>query len=121
VTRVLVVDDEVDYPRLLSIILGKEGFDVQTAATGAEAMQVVEHFLPDVLIVDWMLEAADNGLDVAKAIEARNPNLRTILITGYPSPSLEARIEQVPNVEFLAKPFAPSDLVAMVRAAADSA
>lgn len=119
--RVLVVDDEPDYPELLSIILGAEGFDVQTATTGAEAMRVVEHFVPDVLIVDWMLEASDSGLDVAKAIESRNPNLRTILITGYPSPSLEARIDQLPNVELLAKPFTPADLVAMVRAAADPA
>ena len=118
--RVLVVDDEPDYPQLLSIILGAEGFDVQTATTGAEAMRVVEHFSPDVLIVDWMLEASDDGLDVAKGIESRNPNLRTILITGYPSPSLEARVEQLPNVEFLAKPFTPADLVAMVRAAANS-
>jgi DNA-binding NtrC family response regulator len=120
-TRVLVVDDEADYPQLLSIILGKEGFDVQTAATGAEAMRVVEHFVPDVLIVDWMLEASDDGMDVAKTIESLNPNLRTILITGYPSPSLEARIERLANVEFLAKPFTPADLVAMVRRAAGSA
>jgi DNA-binding NtrC family response regulator len=121
VVRILVVDDEADYPHLLSIILGKEGFDVQTACTGAEAVRVVARFVPDVLIVDWMLEPANNGLDVAKTIEERNPKLQTILITGYPSASLESRVQQLPNVEFLAKPFTPADLVAMVRRASASA
>jgi DNA-binding NtrC family response regulator len=119
--RVLVVDDEPDYPQLLSIILGAEGFEVQTATTGAEAMRVVDHFLPDVLIVDWALAASENGLDLAGAVESRNPRLRTILITGYPLPSLGALAERLPRIEFLAKPFTPAELVAMVRAAAGSA
>ena len=77
---VLVVDDEADYPQLLSIILSKEGFEVQTAASGHEATQQCAHSMPDVLVVDWMLEGS-NGLDVAAALRTRNPKLRTILIT----------------------------------------
>jgi CheY-like chemotaxis protein len=114
---VLVVDDEVDYPQLLSIILSKEGFEVQTAASGQEATQRCERFAPDVLVVDWMLEGSDNGLDVAEALRTRHPKLQTILITGYPSLELEARVEQQPATRFLAKPFAPIDLVTMVREA----
>lgn len=113
--RVLVVDDEADYPQLLSIILSKEGFAVQTAATAQEAIAPREDFVPDVLVVDWMLEGSDNGLDVAGVLRDRNPRMRTILITGYPSAELEARVRKIPATRFLAKPFAPADLVDMVR------
>lgn len=113
--RVLVVDDEVDYPQLLSIILSKEGFTVQTAATAQEAVAPRDDFVPDVLVVDWMLEGADTGLDVAAALLQRSPRMRTILITGYPSAELESRVKKLPATRFLAKPFAPAELVAMVR------
>ena len=67
-TRVLVVDDEPDYPRLLDIILTKEGFDVRTAADGDEARRVAEDFSPDVLVIDWMLGGREDGLRVATAL-----------------------------------------------------
>lgn len=117
---VLVVDDEVDYPQLLSIILSKEGFEVRTASNSAEALDQCDDFMPDVLVVDWMLAGAANGLDVAELVRIRNPKLRTILITGYPSAELEARVKALPATRFLAKPFSPADLVGMVRAAVES-
>ena len=119
--KVLVVDDEPDYPELLSIILTKEGFDVRTASVDEEARQVVESFVPDVLVVDWMLEGSEDGLHVSEAVRQRNPKLQTVLITGYPSLALENRVEQIPSVHFLTKPFTPSHLVDLVRDAADSA
>ena len=113
--RVLVVDDEPDYPRLLSIILSKEGFEVATATTGVEALEVGGYFAPDVLIVDWMLNGTEDGLWVAEALRRKYPAIRTILITGYPSMDLEAEVERLPAMRFLAKPFTPADLISLVR------
>ncbi|MBN1588727.1 MAG: response regulator [Pirellulales bacterium] len=117
--KVLVVDDEPDYPQLLSIILTKEGFDVKTAADGNEAREVAEAFVPDVLVVDWMLQGSEDGLQVAEHLTEMNPTLRTILITGYPSLDLETRVEQIPSAQFLSKPFTPAHLIDLVREAAD--
>ncbi len=119
-TKVLVVDDEPDYPQLLSIILTKEGFDVRTAAGDEEARKVVEDFVPDVLVVDWMLEGSEDGLHVSEVVRRRNPKLQTVLITGYPSLALEHRVERIPSVRFLTKPFTPSHLVDLVRGATGS-
>ncbi|HLA83826.1 MAG TPA: response regulator [Thermoguttaceae bacterium] len=116
--RVLVVDDEPDYPQLLSIILTKEGFEVRTAGDGDEARRIAAHFLPDVLVVDWLLDGAEDGLQVADAVTHLNPRLQTVLITGYPSVALEQRVAQMPTVRFLTKPFTPSHLVELVRDAA---
>ena len=118
--NVLVVDDEPDYPQLLSIILTKEGFDVKTAAGGEEARQIAEQFMPDVLVVDWMLEGSDDGFQVAEALERLNPNLKTVLITGYPSLALEKRVKQLRSAQFLTKPFTPSHLVELVHEAAEA-
>jgi DNA-binding response OmpR family regulator len=114
-TRILVVDDEPDYPRLLDIILTREGFDVRTATNGDEAHRVAEEFAPDVLIVDWMLGGREDGLRVASALRALNPALRTVLITGYPSMPPEPRIDGTVSIRFLPKPFTPPQLVELVR------
>jgi DNA-binding NtrC family response regulator len=120
-TRVLVVDDEPDYPQLLSIILSKEGFEVQTAASSEEARCVAKEFTPDVLIVDWMLDGAKDGLQVSQTLGELNPGMRTVLITGYPSDAVEAHAEQVATAHFLNKPFTPSQLVELVRRVVDAA
>ncbi|MBN2022465.1 MAG: response regulator [Pirellulales bacterium] len=117
--RVLVVDDEPDYPRLLSIILSKEGFEVATATDASEALEVGSRFDPEVLIVDWMLNGTEDGLWIAEALRQKYPLLQTILITGYPSTELEARVERLPAMRFLAKPFTPADLIGLVREASD--
>ena len=120
-TRVLVVDDEPDYPQLLSIILSKEGFDVKTAAEGREACEIAEQFVPDVLVIDWILDGAEDGLDVIKTIRGFNASLQAVLITGYPSATLESRVANIPSVRFLTKPFTPSRLVELIREAAEEA
>mgnify|MGYP001033612412 CR=1 FL=1 len=113
-TRVLVVDDEPDYPQLLSIILSKEGFEVDTAANADDARRVASRFVPDVLIVDWMLEDSEDGLALSKSLAEECSDLRTILITGYPSEAMESRIEKTPDVRLLTKPFTPTHLIELV-------
>jgi two-component system, OmpR family, response regulator len=58
-TRVLVVDDERNIVELISIALGYEGFEVRTAADGAQALAAVRDFAPDLVVLDVMLPDAD--------------------------------------------------------------
>lgn len=119
--KILVVDDEPGYPRILSIILEHEGFEVATAQSPKEALEVGHRWNPDLLIVDWMLNDPSDGVDVAHQLRTVYPAMRTIVITGYPSDDLKTRIASIPGSQFLAKPFTPENLIAMAwQATADS-
>ena len=118
-TRVLVVDDEKACRDSLHLLLTTcTDFEVETAADAPAAVEASRRFRPDVLIVDWLLGGATDGLEVARAVRAVNPRVRTILITGFPSEELDARIEAVPAAEYLAKPFRPGELIAATKRAA---
>lgn len=111
--KILVVDDEPGYPHILSIILEHEGFEVATAESVPEALDVGGRWAPDLLIIDWMLNDIRDGVDVALKLRSQYAAMRTIVITGYPSEELKARIATVPEAQFLAKPFTPEILVSM--------
>ncbi|MEN8183736.1 MAG: response regulator [Myxococcota bacterium] len=111
--RVLVVDDEPRFRRYLAQALAREGHEVIAAEGELEALEKLGSFELQVLVADWMLGAGHNGLELAARLRDRFPQLRTILITGYPASDL-ARTEGVDRL--LAKPFAP---VALCNAVAE--
>ena len=118
-TKIFIVDDEPSYRDSLDLILSYEDYEVRTAADGITALDVASGFLPDVLIVDWMLRGNMNGLDVAKTLQESNPDLRIIVITGYATPRLVAQVEDIEGAEVLAKPFGVDELLAAVESAVD--
>jgi len=118
-TKIFIVDDEPSYRDSLNLILSYEGYDVRTAADGISALQAPDSFVPDVLIVDWMLRGNMNGLDVAKTLLESNPRMRTIVITGYPTPRLAAQVEGFGAAQVLAKPFGVDELLAALESAVD--
>lgn len=116
--RVLVVNDEPACRDSLRMLLSLEGFEVEVAADGREALELAARFRPDVLVVDWVLKTNMDGLEVSESIQALNPEMHSVMVTGYPSVELEARVKALPGAQYLAKPFDPSDLIAAVRKAA---
>jgi CheY-like chemotaxis protein len=117
--KILIVDDEPVCRESTRLLLSFQGFDVRTAAGSSEAYQAALAFVPDVLIVDWILRDALDGLEVAQTLRTTiNPDLRTILITGYLSADLEARARAFPSLEYLTKPVEPADLLSAVAKAA---
>lgn len=111
-TRILVVDDEPSYRDSLELILSYEDYEVLTAADGGAALKAADSFLPHVLIVDWMLRGEMNGIGVTETLLLSNPDLRTIVITGYATPQLAAQIERIKGAEMLAKPFGVDEILA---------
>ncbi len=118
VAKVLVVDDEYACRDSLGLLLSLEDFSVETASDAGEALAVATEFAPDVLIVDWMLSDDADGLDIAESLRATHPGLQTIVVTGYPSADLEARVKSIPRAQYLTKPYKPAELIAAARAAA---
>lgn len=117
-SKILIVDDEPSYREHLSLYLTAKGHSVQTASNGHEAIEAGIHYRPDVLVADWMLRDHIHGLHVASVLQALDPKIKSILITGFASPDLKAKAnEQV--FEFIEKPFEPERLEeALVKAAA---
>ncbi len=118
--KVLVVDDEPMYRENLQEVISEQGHDVETAHDGRSAIEVAKRSCPDVLIVDWMLQNDLCGLEVAETLQALNPRLATIIITGYPAQELRNQAEASKVFAFLEKPFELDDIREAVRRAKKS-
>ena len=112
--RVLLVDDEAPLRRLSERALAREGMEVRAAEDAEEALEVLsDGFVPEVLVSDVAMPGMD-GLALARAAQARLPRLRVVLVSGYAEASLEGRALE-PGMAFLAKPYRPAALAALVR------
>ncbi len=101
--RILVVDDNVDTAEMLSILLKAEGHEVALAFDGADAMQVFETFAPDSVLLDLGLPDID-GLEVARHLRARAPDVLLVAVTGYGHDPVRARTRESGFDHHLLKP-----------------
>ena len=112
--RILVVDDEANIRDLARLYLEQEGFEVDVAASGAEALDAVERGAPELMVLDLMLPGID-GWEVCRRVRAQS-NLPILMLTAR-----DADIDKIVGLEmgaddYLTKPFNPRELVARVRA-----
>ncbi|MFI1963830.1 response regulator [Streptomyces pathocidini] len=113
--RVLVVDDNKVIRQLIRVNLELEGFEVVTAADGAECLEIVHGVRPDVITLDVVMPRLD-GLRTAARLNA-DPRTRPIpvaIISACTQPELDTGYAAGVST-FLAKPFEPGDLVRLVR------
>jgi len=75
--RVLVVDDDPDFVKIASMVLGRAGHDVESAANGAKAIQAMQENCPDVVVLDIMMSYVLDGLDVSREM-AQDPTLKDV-------------------------------------------
>ncbi len=113
--NVLIVDDEEVYQTYISDWLAREGHEVRSASNRQEAALVAKSFRPDLLIVDFLLKDECYGLQVAEAMRELAPELRIIVITGYPSESLRRDALDAHVFKVIEKPFHMVDLADAVR------
>ncbi|GAA2750912.1 MULTISPECIES: response regulator [Kitasatospora] len=112
--RVLVVDDSEVIRQLIRVNLELEGFEVVTAADGAECLEVVRRVAPDVVTLDVVMPRLD-GLRTAARLRAAPDTARLpIAIVSACTPADLVRGESVGVDGYLAKPFDPADLVTLV-------
>ncbi|MGW1277112.1 response regulator [Streptomyces tsukubensis] len=113
--RVLVVDDNRVIRQLIRVNLELEGFEVVTAADGAECLEVVREVRPDVVTLDVVMPRLD-GLRTAARLreDPATRHLPVAIISACTQYEVESGIEAGVDA-FLAKPFEPVDLVRLVR------
>lgn len=113
--RVLIVEDEPDLAWLEQFNLETEGYEVQVALEGRSAIEALETFAPDLLVLDVMLPHVDGWSVLARTREipaGRRP--KVILVSAVAGVKDHVRAEQLGVGSFLAKPFDMDDLVRMV-------
>ena len=111
---ILVVDDERNIVQLARLYLDKEGFQVEAAYDGAQALEKAKSVKPDLIILDIMMPEMD-GLDVCKELR-KTSNVPIIILTARGDD-----IDRVVGLElgaddYVTKPFNPRELVARVKA-----
>jgi len=107
---ILIVDDDETILKTISLILKKSGYDVDTAKTGAEALEKCKDQFYTLLLLDLVLTDTD-GMKLINRIEDTDPRMRKVIITGHPT--LENAIEAVNRGAdaYLVKPLNPEKLL----------
>ncbi len=114
--NVLVVEDEASQLEVLAYNLEAEGFRVTKAATGDEALMLVDEVQPDLILLDWMLPGL-SGIEVCRQLKARSVTRKVPVIM------LSARSEEVDKIrgletgadDYMVKPYSVAELLARVR------
>jgi len=110
----LVVEDEPEIAQLVRRYLEREGFRVEVAADGAEALEQFARVRPDVVVLDLMLPGTD-GWEVCRRIRERS-RCAVVMLTARDA--VEDRVQglELGADDYVTKPFSPRELVARVRA-----
>jgi DNA-binding response OmpR family regulator len=112
--KILVVDDEISLQETLAYNLKKQGYQVETAGTGTEAIEMAREIKPDLIILDVMLPGLD-GFEVCRILR-REMSTPVLMLTAR-----DDEIDRVVGLEvgaddYLAKPFSMRELIARVKA-----
>lgn len=115
--KVLIVDDEADILEIISYNLIKEGYEIQTAKNGIEALEKVEPFKPDLVILDIMMPKM-SGAEVCKILRSKPEYNDTLIIflTALNDESSQIKGLETGADDFISKPISPKVLVSRVNA-----
>jgi signal transduction histidine kinase len=112
--KILVVDDEQDIVRVLQKILEISGYQVVTAASGAEALKVVKEENPVLVLLDYMMPDL-TGLDVLRAIKEYSEDIYVIMVTGRGSEEVAANVMKAGASDYVIKPFVKDQILLVVK------
>lgn len=111
---ILIVDDEPIVRESIADWLKDAGYQVATAETGEEALELIEKQDFSVVILDIRLPGK-TGIKVLEEVKALKPEIKSIIITAYPTVELATEAKKLGAIDFLIKPIAPDDLERLIR------
>ena len=114
--KILIVDDEPFILKSLSFVLTKEGFHIDTATNGLEAMEKILREKPDIVFLDIMMPKM-NGMEVCQWIR-KDPLLKDIYVIILTAKGQEMDREKGFSIgadEYMTKPFSPSSVVQRIK------
>ena len=115
--KILVADDDTDVRTALKLVLGGEGYEVETAATGLDVETKVSEFEPDVVLMDIMMPERD-GYKATEHLRARKEagarDIKVIVMTALLSQSLVRDLEKM-SIKCMKKPVDSRELLRMIK------
>jgi DNA-binding NtrC family response regulator len=114
--RILIVDDESQIRRILSVLLSDNGFEVAEAESGEQALAVAERFHPDVALLDINMPGMD-GLSTLRALLKSHSKLDCVMMTAYGT--IRSAVEAMKSgaFDYVSKPFDNDELLLIINRA----
>jgi len=116
--RVIVIDDEPGMREFLEIMLQKDGYIVDTASDGPEALEKMESSLFDLAITDIQMPIM-NGIELLKKINEKSPDTTVIMITAYASHETAIEAMKLGAYDYITKPFKIDEIKLVIQKALD--
>ncbi len=113
---ILIVDDEKNYPPILSAVLEDAGFETLTAYSGPEALEILEDSDVDLVLTDMKMPGMD-GIELLERIKKKDPELPVIMMTAHGTIEKAVEAMQKGAYSYLLKPFDNEQLVLYVNKA----
>ena len=111
---ILIVDDEPIVRESIRDWLKDAGYAVATAESGEEALEKVAREDFSIVVMDVRLPGK-TGIKILKELKELKPQIKSIVITAYPSAELATEAMKLGAVDYLIKPVAPDDLERLIR------
>jgi len=115
--QVLIVDDEANLRRMLSAVLVAEGFRVAEAASGTDAIAVVQRRRPDAVLLDLAMPGGPDGLATLERLTAEAPGLPVIMMSGQALLQDAVKATKLGAFHFLEKPLTAEAVLVTLRSA----
>ncbi|MBA3273354.1 MAG: sigma-54-dependent Fis family transcriptional regulator [Chthoniobacterales bacterium] len=114
--KILIIDDERPILMTLEALLGRHGYQPETAATAAYGLRALKNSSPAVVLLDLQLPDAE-GLEMLEQIKSEHPETQVIILTAHDS--LNNAIESIKRgaYHFISKPYAPEELLSLIEKA----
>ncbi len=106
---ILIVDDEVTLSKNISKYLARSGFECRHATSGEDALDCLDRFSPDVILLDYALPGI-SGLETLSKIRAVNPGLNVVFITGHSTVQLAVDAMKAGADDYVNKPISLKEL-----------
>ena len=115
IKKLLIIDDDFNQSKSLKKILDLKGYQVLTAASSKEALELVVETDFDLVLTDLILKGDKNGVEIFKEMKKIKPSIKVMLFTGYGPEEehhllMESQLEGMLD-EWLRKPIEPEELI----------
>ncbi len=114
--KVLIVDDDEAFRRILAERMRNRQLEVQTASSAAEALELIEKETFDAVLLDLMMPEMD-GIEALKRMLEKRPETQVIFLTGHPSVSRGVEAMKLGALDFIPKPVDVNELTEKIRQA----
>lgn len=111
--RILVIEDDIAFCKLVEKFLTKNGYEISTAFSAAEAKSIIAAVKFDLILTDFRLPDSDGMILLAK-FKAEMPNVPVILMTGYSDVSTAVKAIKNGATDYISKPFNPDEVLIVV-------